>query len=114
MADATDTDRSTAAQGRAPRMTAVAPTRPRTGLFTKLAYGLGSVAYGVKDNGFQALLLLFYNQVLGLSPYLGGLAILLALAVDSVLDPLVGFISDNWRSRWGRRHLPELRPDPCV
>jgi len=85
-------------------MTAVAPTRPRTGLFTKIAYGFGSVAYGVKDNGFQALLLLFYNQVLGLSPYLGGLAILLALAVDSVLDPLVGFISDNWRSRWGRRH----------
>jgi Na+/melibiose symporter-like transporter len=85
-------------------MTAVATTRPRTGLFTKIAYGFGSVAYGVKDNGFQALLLLFYNQVLGLSPYLGGLAILLALAVDSVLDPLVGFISDNWRSRWGRRH----------
>ena len=61
-------------------MTAAAPTRPRTGLFTKIAYGFGSVAYGVKDNGFQALLLLFYNQVLGLSPYLGGLAILLALA----------------------------------
>jgi glycoside/pentoside/hexuronide:cation symporter, GPH family len=85
-------------------MTTSTPTRPRNGLFTKLAYGLGSVAYGVKDNGFQALLLLFYNQVLGLSPYLGGLAILLALAVDSVLDPLVGMISDNWRSRWGRRH----------
>jgi len=86
------------------RMTTSVATRPRTGLFTKIAYGFGSVAYGVKDNGFQALLLLFYNQVLGLSPYLGGLAILLALAVDSVLDPLVGLISDNWRSRWGRRH----------
>ena len=28
---------------------------------------LGSVAFGVKDNGFSFLLLLFYNQVVGLS-----------------------------------------------
>ena len=33
---------------------------------TKLAYGFGSVAYGVKDNGFSYLLLLFYSQVVGL------------------------------------------------
>ena len=35
-------------------------------LRTKLLYGFGSVAYGVKDNGFSFLLLLYYNQVLGL------------------------------------------------
>jgi len=34
--------------------------------WTKLAYGLGSVANGVKDNGFGFLLLIYYNQVLGL------------------------------------------------
>ena len=79
-------------------------TRPRTGIVTRLFYGLGSVAYGVKDNGFSSLLLLFYNQVLGLSAERVGLAIMLALVVDSVLDPLVGYISDNWHSRWGRRH----------
>jgi hypothetical protein len=32
-------------------------------LTTRLLYGLGSVAFGVKDNGFSFLLLLFYNQV---------------------------------------------------
>ena len=36
------------------------------GLRTKLFYGFGSVAYGVKDAGFGALLLLYYNQVIGL------------------------------------------------
>ena len=81
-----------------------APLRPRVGLATRLFYGLGSVAYGVKDNGFSAFLLLFYNQVLGLPSGLVGLAIMIALAVDSVLDPVVGMISDNWSSRWGRRH----------
>lgn len=81
-----------------------APSRPRVGLVTQLFYGLGSVAYGVKDNGFSAFLLLFYNQVLGLPSGLVGLAIMIALAVDSILDPIVGLISDNWASRWGRRH----------
>ena len=78
--------------------------RPKVGLSTKLFYGLGSVAYGVKDNGFSAFLLLFYNQVLGLPAPWVGAAIGIALVVDSLLDPIVGQISDNWRSRFGRRH----------
>jgi glycoside/pentoside/hexuronide:cation symporter, GPH family len=71
---------------------------------TKLFYGLGTVAFGVKDNGFNYLLLPFYNQVVGLSAPLVGLAILIAMTLDAIIDPLVGQISDNWRSRWGRRH----------
>ncbi|HEX3917126.1 MAG TPA: MFS transporter [Caulobacteraceae bacterium] len=78
--------------------------RPRLGLPTKLAYGLGSVAFGVKDAGFQTFLLLFYNQLVGLpSEWVSG-AIALALIVDAGVDPIVGQISDHWRSRWGRRH----------
>ncbi len=79
-------------------------TPPRLNLSTKIFYGVGSVAFGVKDNGFSYLLLLFYNQVVGLSAPLVGLAILTAMLFDAVLDPVVGQISDNWRSRWGRRH----------
>lgn len=71
---------------------------------TKLFYGFGSVAYGVKDNGFGYLLLIFYNQVVGLPAPAVGLAIMLALIVDAFIDPIVGQVSDNWRSRWGRRH----------
>ena len=71
---------------------------------TKLFYGLGTVAFGVKDNGFNYLLLPFYNQVVGLSAPLVGLAILIAMTLDAIIDPMVGQISDNWRSRWGRRH----------
>jgi Na+/melibiose symporter-like transporter len=83
---------------------AAAPAPPPVTLRTRLFYGFGSVAFGVKDNGFSYLLLLFYNQVVGLSSIAVGLAIMFVMLVDAFVDPIVGQISDNWRSRWGRRH----------
>lgn len=72
---------------------------------TKLLYGFGTVAYGIKDNGFNLLLLIFYNQVLGLPAQLVGLAIMIALVVDGFVDPIIGHVSDRFHSRLGRRHL---------
>lgn len=71
---------------------------------TKIAHGIGSGAFGVKDNGFNYFLLFFYGTVLGVDGRLVGLALLIALIFDAVSDPIVGYISDNWRSKWGRRH----------
>jgi len=73
-------------------------------LSTKLFYGFGSVAFGVKDNGFSYLLLLFYNQVVGLPATQVGLALMIALVFDALIDPLIGQVSDNFRSPLGRRH----------
>lgn len=70
----------------------------------RLYYGIGSVAEGTKDTAFSVFLLFYYNNVLGLSGTLAGLAIFLALCVDAVTDPLMGSISDATRSRFGRRH----------
>jgi Na+/melibiose symporter-like transporter len=71
---------------------------------TKLAYGFGAVAFGVKNNGFDYFLLLFYSQVMGVDAPLVGLALLIALIFDAFSDPVVGYLSDNTHSRWGRRH----------
>lgn len=71
---------------------------------TRLAYGFGAVAFGVKDNGFGFFLLLFYGTVVGLEPGLVGLAVFIALLFDAIGDPIVGHLSDNWHSKWGRRH----------
>jgi Na+/melibiose symporter-like transporter len=71
---------------------------------TRLFYGFGSVSFGVKDNGFSYFLLLFYNQVMGVPAQLVGLAALIALVFDACIDPMIGQLSDNFRSRWGRRH----------
>lgn len=70
----------------------------------RFAYGVGSVAFGVKDAGFNYFLLIFYSQVVGLDPRLVGAALTTALLLDAVSDPVVGWWSDNTRSRWGRRH----------
>ena len=48
--------------------------------------------------------ILFYNQIMGVSPGLCGTAFLIASIVDGITDPLVGVYSDRFRSRWGRRH----------
>ncbi|MEJ0028703.1 MAG: MFS transporter [Rhizomicrobium sp.] len=82
----------------------MADAAPRLGLGTKLVFGFGSIAFGTKDFGFATFLLIFYNQVLGLSATLVSFAIMVALFADAVFDPLIGEISDNWRSRLGRRH----------
>lgn len=78
--------------------------RPRVGLGTRMLYGFGSIAYGIKDNGFRVFLLLFYNQVIGLEASKVALAIMVAMLIDCLIDPVIGHISDNWRGRWGRRH----------
>jgi GPH family glycoside/pentoside/hexuronide:cation symporter len=79
-------------------------TGKKVPILTKLAYGFGAIAYGVKNNGFDFFLLLFYSQILGVKAELVGLALLIALVFDAFSDPFVGYLSDNTRSRWGRRH----------
>ncbi|HSG90218.1 MAG TPA: MFS transporter [Pseudomonadales bacterium] len=79
-------------------------TGNRVPRYTKLAFGVGQVAEGVKNTAFATFVLLYYNQVLGLSGTLSGLAIMVALCFDALTDPIAGSLSDNWRSRWGRRH----------
>ena len=71
---------------------------------TRWLYGSGSVAFGVKDNGFSYFLVFFYSQVMGVPAWLVALAATIALLFDAFIDPLIGQLSDNTRSRWGRRH----------
>ena len=49
-------------------------------------------------------LFIYYNQVLGLSGTLCGLALGIAVVADGVSDPVAGSWSDGYRSRLGRRH----------
>ena len=49
--------------------------------------------------------LFYYEQMLGLSGTLTGLAIAISILWDGIGDPLIGMWSDRLRSRIGRRHL---------
>ena len=76
----------------------------RVPLGIKLAYASGRCAEAVKGRAFETFLFFYYVQVLGLPGSLSGLAVGIALFFDAVTDPLAGWVSDGWRSRWGRRH----------
>ena len=67
-------------------------------------YGSAAIAYGVKNNAFSYLLLIYANQVLGLPGYLASIALAVAMLWDAVSDLLIGHWSDKTRSRHGRRH----------
>ena len=56
----------------------------------KLNFGIGQIAEGIKTCVFSTFLMFYYNQVLGLSANLAGLAIALALVFDAVTDPVAG------------------------
>ena len=71
---------------------------------SKLSFGVGQVAEGLKNTAFGMFVLFYYNNVLGVSGTLCGLAVGIALIFDAVTDPLAGSLSDNWKSRLGRRH----------
>lgn len=68
-----------------------------------VAYAFGSVANSFMGNGIQYLALPIYNIGLGVSASLIGLALGIPRILDALIDPLMGNISDNTRSRWGRR-----------
>jgi GPH family glycoside/pentoside/hexuronide:cation symporter len=72
--------------------------------WTILYYGIGQQAEGMKDAAFKVFLLFYYQQIVGVSGTLTGLALAIALCVDGVTDPIAGSISDRANTRFGRRH----------
>jgi GPH family glycoside/pentoside/hexuronide:cation symporter len=70
---------------------------------TRLTYGMGSIAFGAKLQLLN-LLLLFYNQVLGLPAAAVSTVLAISIALEAIWDPLVGYMSDHTRTRLGRRH----------
>jgi glycoside/pentoside/hexuronide:cation symporter, GPH family len=68
----------------------------------KVAFGLGMLA----NQMFPAALGIFMVvlvQDLGFPGWMWGVLFFLPRVFDSVTDPIMGFISDNTRSTWGRR-----------
>ncbi len=71
----------------------------------KLSFGLGGGVNAIKTDFFVWYLGAYYLTVLGLNPILTGSALLLALFVDAVSDPVIGTFSDRINSKFGRRHI---------
>ncbi len=70
---------------------------------TKMFYSLGTALdmWGIWL--YAAVAFAVFNMYLGVPPWLVGLALTLIRVFDAIVDPLVGWLSDNLRTRWGRR-----------
>lgn len=80
-------------------------TRPedRIPLLQLVAYGFGGIIPIALFNIAGQLMGLIGNISLGLSALWLGVILIIPRLWDAVSDPIVGHISDNYRSRWGRR-----------
>jgi glycoside/pentoside/hexuronide:cation symporter, GPH family len=68
----------------------------------KLVYGLGAFVNNLLAAAIGGMVIVL-NLGLGMNPALVGLVSAIPRLTDAFTDPLVGYISDNTRSRWGRR-----------
>lgn len=68
----------------------------------KTAFGVGMLANQLFPAAMGVFMVVLI-QGLGMSPLLWGLIFFLPRILDAVTDPIMGFISDNTKSRWGRR-----------
>jgi GPH family glycoside/pentoside/hexuronide:cation symporter len=69
----------------------------------KAGYGIGAIVTIVAVNSLMQLTGLFYIDLLKISPILMGFAAAIPRLWDAISDPIMGNISDNTRSRFGRR-----------
>ena len=73
----------------------------------QVLYALG-VSYAIVDQIFAQWILYFYlpSENSGLKPFMAPILVSIALAVsrfvDMITDPLVGFLSDKYNSKYGR------------
>lgn len=72
-------------------------------LRTKIAYGMGDIYGGGATTIISMYYMYFLIEVVRLNPALAGTAFLISKIWDAVTDPFMGVISDNTRSRFGRR-----------
>jgi glycoside/pentoside/hexuronide:cation symporter, GPH family len=80
----------------------------RLAFSTKFFYGLASLGMATISSIFAALLPIFYQDYLGLSARWIGIASAIYAIWNAINDPLFGFITDNTRSKMGRR-IPYMR-----
>lgn len=69
-----------------------------------MKYSLGSCTESLVINSFFTFSMLYYTKALGLRPELAAIAGSVAALWDGFSDPIMGHISDNTKSRFGKRH----------
>ncbi|MFH1195569.1 MAG: MFS transporter [bacterium] len=72
-------------------------------LSQKLSWGVGGFAENLANNALLSLAYPIFGVGMGISPFYIGLALSVSRILDAITDPIMGNITDNTKSRWGRR-----------
>jgi GPH family glycoside/pentoside/hexuronide:cation symporter len=75
----------------------------RLPLKVKLGFGVCDLGGNLFFTVVAFLLLNYLTDTVGISAGIAGIIIMIGKIWDAVTDPVVGYISDNTRTRWGRR-----------
>ena len=78
------------------------PVEDQISLGQKAAYASGMFVNNLQAAALPAMMVIL-NLGLGMDPRLVGIIGFLPRIFDAISDPMMGYISDNTRSRWGRR-----------
>lgn len=68
----------------------------------KISLGSGDLAFNLYWQSSSIFLLYFYTDILGLDAALAGTIYMAALVWDAAIDPVIGWIADRTRTRFGR------------
>lgn len=74
----------------------------RISISQKLFYGIGGLVNNLLGAAVGCMAIVL-NLGLGMNPAVIGMLMAIPRIWDAVTDPVMGYISDNTRSRWGRR-----------
>ncbi len=78
-------------------------TKKSLSLKTMIFYGMGQTGAQLFRDSPAALLPLFMTTMLGVSPWLAGVVVLISKLWVIVCDPVMGAVSDQYKPRYGRR-----------
>ena len=82
-----------------------APRSEKIGFWRKLGYGVGDIYGGGSFMLISLLFIFFLTDVVGLSALRAGQVAMIGKIWDAISDPLMGYLSDRTRTRYGRRRI---------
>src|SRR5258707_3254746 len=92
----------TLAAARGPAIDLAVGEQPPLKVREKAVFAAGDMVDGVVAWAVASYLFYYLTADCGLSGTLASLTLAISVVIDAVMDPAIGFISDNTRSRWDR------------
>ncbi len=75
----------------------------RLSLGVKLGYGVGDLAANLVFQSVVLFLMFYFTDVFGIAAPVAGTIFLVSKIWDGITDPVMGYISDRTKSRWGKK-----------